>query len=186
MDDEERKAELERVRAESRRLIAAANAPPVEVEPAPVIKEYTFEAEDPVAKWRREADEASERRRMAERIEKQERAAEAATASDEAWNAWCDARIEKLVGLRVDAVIQVVGQAIGEERNDRRNEVEDALRHACAKIRAAGAEELGKVRGEVRGRASATGSAIEKLERRIAELEGDVRQARDALRDVTE
>ena len=85
--------------------------------------DVSFEFEDPVRKWKREADE----RTAAEQEAREERARAERRARREMSRSW-EEYIAAEIGREHELMIDVVGQAIGEEIADLRKELQSEMR----------------------------------------------------------
>jgi chromosome segregation ATPase len=103
--------------------------------------------EDPMAKWRREADEAAERRAKAK---EDLRAAERQTVEMYA-NAGALAEMDARLETKVAELVEAVGECIGAERVRHERALERAIDELRRELKAAFAEQVATVRGEVRG-----------------------------------
>jgi hypothetical protein len=93
--------------------------------------------EDPVERWRREADEATARRaslqaeqRGREREEREAAMARSKAESDADWNAWAQGHIERERAFMTD----VVGEALAEVRKELRDEFAEQIRELRAEL----------------------------------------------------
>ena len=97
----------------------------------------SFEFEDPLAKWKREADE----RTAAEQEERERRQRAQLRAEREASQGW-DAYFRGLIAEEHELMMEIVGQALGEQRAD----IEADTRQALDGVRRQGDERLTELR----------------------------------------
>jgi hypothetical protein len=117
---------------------------------------------DVLTKYQAAAEEQAE----AEARERQ--AKECEQSGSEAWNAWCDGRINAAIAAEHEFMIEIVGTAIGEERG----ELHDKIRDALAKLRADFSEKIAELRGELTGRLAALDPRAAKSEFKFANERG--------------
>lgn len=99
--------------------------------------------EDPMAKWRREADEAAERRAKAKAAMRREEEACREAYANAGALAEMDARLE----AKVAELVAALAELVVEERERHCRELEEFKRELKAEF----AEQLGCFRGEMRG-----------------------------------
>ena len=142
MIDEERRARIAALRAEALATIARVDAmarhepPDTEAAAAPR-RDKAIVLEDPVAKWKREADEAEQRRAAAkaELHEQEQQMIRAAQGDD----------IDRRIAAALDAYDVAVGRALAEERKRMRKEFKAAIAELREELNVQRAHESGKV-----------------------------------------
>jgi hypothetical protein len=144
--DEERA----RILAEARRNVAELHQDDRTARIARQVQAEVFE--DPVAKWRREADELSARRAAfeAERHRREREQREAAMTqtkaeSDAAWEAWLAARLEQDWEYRRDILAAVVAEERKNYRAEIRRQIGDAIRELRAELNEQRARDAGQI-----------------------------------------
>ena len=142
MSDDERRARIAALRAEALATITRVDAmpryepPDTEAAAAPR-RDDPIVFEDPVAKWKREADEAEQRRAAAkaELREQEQQMIRAAQGDD----------IDRRIAAALDAYDVAVGRALAEERKRMRKEFKAALAELREELNVQRAHESGKV-----------------------------------------